>query len=66
MKALIYDISITLAAILLTILGVSFVVMVAAQPLVALSYAQSLSAVVLLFLASIVWNVDFTGREEEY
>ena len=64
MKALIYDISITFAAILLTILGVSFVVMVAAQPLVALGFAQALSAVVLLFLASIVWNVDFSTEKE--
>lgn len=47
-----------------TILGMSFAVMAAANSLIALTYRQAISVVVLLYLASIIWNVQFGSGDE--
>jgi hypothetical protein len=64
MKESILNFLLFFIAAIATILGLSFAVMTAANSLIALTYRQSISVVVLLYLASIIWNVSFSSSDE--
>jgi predicted acyltransferase len=64
MRQSIYNFFLFFIAAVCTILGMSFAVMAAANSLIDLSYRQAISVVVLLYLASIIWNVQFDSGDE--
>ena len=64
MKETIYHYFLYFIAAICTILGMSYAVMIAANSLIALTYRQAISVVVLLYLASVIWNVQIASGDE--